>query len=187
MRKPTCDATIPLRQPLSANYREQCTRGRCSPSTPVANSNGNSNLSLLHTCKNVPSHDTQMDQNADEVGRELSNNKLKGGVSSKPQSYMKLQKERENRHKNHIHCYRSKKVLNVNSSNSQEQNVDKKNVGNKSTIIIPHIEYEKLGNPETLNAKNENKIANNLRNGVQSSIPKKEDEKQKYKGIFFRE
>ena len=174
LRKPTCDATIPLRQPLSANYREQCTRGRCSPSTPVANSNANSNLSLLHTCNNVPSHDTHMDHNADEVGRELSNNKLKGRVNSTPQSSMKLHKERENRHKNHIHCYRSKKVSSVNSSNPKEENVDKK----KSTSNIPNIEYEKLGNPETLKTKNENKIVKNLKNGVPSSMPQKEDEKQ---------
>ena len=177
LRKPTCDATIPLRQPLSANYREQCTRGRCSPSTPVANSNANSNLSLFHACKNVPSRDTQMDHNADEVGRERSNNKLKGRVSSTPQSSKKLHKERENRHKNHIHCYRSKKVSSVNSSNPKEENVDKKNVGNKSTINIPHIEYEKLGNPETSKTKSENKIVNNLKSGVQSFIPQKEDEK----------
>ena len=91
---------------------------------------------------------------------------------------MKLHKERENRHKNHIHCYRSKKVSSINSSNPKEENVDKRNVGNKSTINIPHIEYEKSGNPETLKTNNENKIVNSLRNGVQSSIPKNEDEKQ---------
>ena len=53
LRKPTCDFTIPLRQPLSANYREQRTRGKCSPvSNPILNTTIESSISF-HDCKSA--------------------------------------------------------------------------------------------------------------------------------------
>ena len=52
LRKPTCDSTIPLRQPLSANYREQRTRGKSSPATPVEITSSCSNTSF-HTGQNL--------------------------------------------------------------------------------------------------------------------------------------
>ena len=72
LRKPTCDVTIPLRQPLSANYREQRTRGKCSPATSSHGTSFQSKLSL-HVCKNVSQHINKQCNNNRHQHRKFSN------------------------------------------------------------------------------------------------------------------
>ena len=77
LRKPTCDLTIPLRQPLSANYREQKTRGMCSPVIAASLPNTtsiNSNISF-HNGKGVL--DEKNKQNNCEVHTKNSFNQSK--------------------------------------------------------------------------------------------------------------
>ena len=75
LRKPTCDLTIPLRQPLSANYREQRTRGKCSPLTaPIINTTVEPNISF-HDCKSVL--DENFKQNKNELHAKKSFNRSK--------------------------------------------------------------------------------------------------------------
>ena len=77
LRKPTCDLTIPLRQPLSANYREQKTRGKCSPVTnaPFPNMAVNSNFSF-HDCKDALEEETKQNNNGSNANNFFNLSKM---------------------------------------------------------------------------------------------------------------
>lgn len=123
LRKPTCDVTIPLRQPLSANYRDQRKMDI-------------NQLSSFSTNAMYPNSSVHTQKSYCHYGQQYANpsNNPNNYHANKEKMHVDAMKEKEKRHQHHIHCYRSKRLLS--NGNSTSDNVQAY-PGDVSPLITP--------------------------------------------------